>query len=87
MAPCRYRRRAAIAAARSSSSPTVRTSRVALTVTATRDPGNGAYSVDLPTALGGGTYTAQAEQADSAGNVGTSSANTFVVESPYRPHR
>ena len=54
------------------------------TVTATRDPGNGAYSVDLPTALGGGTYTAQAEQADSAGNVGTSSANTFVVESPYR---
>ncbi|HEV8250104.1 MAG TPA: LamG-like jellyroll fold domain-containing protein, partial [Gaiellaceae bacterium] len=53
------------------------------TLSATRDPSTGAYAVDAPTPLVGGTYTAQAEQSDAAGNVGHSSANTFTVASQY----
>ena len=49
----------------------------------TRQPG-GLYSVTASTALGGGTYTAQAEQADAAGNTGVSPATTFIVEVGYR---
>jgi hypothetical protein len=40
----------------------------------------GAYTVDATTPLADGTYTAQAEQGDEAGNTGTSSANTFTVD-------
>ncbi len=46
-------------------------------LTATRG-GGGAYSVNSA-ALGQGTYTARAEQADAAGNTGLSSANTFTI--------
>ena len=38
----------------------------------------GAYAVDATT-LAAGTYTARAEQSDSAGNVGVSAARTFAV--------
>jgi large repetitive protein len=38
------------------------------------------WLVAAPTPLADGTYTAQASQSDSAGNTGTSSANTFVVD-------
>ena len=41
----------------------------------------GAYSVDAA-ALNAGTYTARAEQSDTAGNTGLSSANTFTVQDP-----
>jgi Concanavalin A-like lectin/glucanases superfamily/Bacterial Ig-like domain/Calcineurin-like phosphoesterase len=51
------------------------------TLTATRG-GGGAYMVDATSALALGTYTAQAEQSDGVGNVGTSSANTFTVVAP-----
>src|SRR5207249_11460784 len=37
------------------------------------------YSVDS-TALAEGTYTARASQSDAAGNTGTSTDNTFVVD-------
>jgi len=50
------------------------------TLTATRD-GSGAYST-TGAALADGAYTAQAQQADSAGNTGFSSANTFTVSVP-----
>jgi len=40
----------------------------------------GSYSIETTTTLSEGTYTAQAEQSDSAGNTGRSSANTFVVD-------
>jgi hypothetical protein len=53
------------------------------TLTTSRAADTGAYSVPASSGLTGGTYTAQAEQADAAGNVGTSSANTFTVSSPY----
>src|SRR5206468_844290 len=49
---------------------------------ATRDAGTGAYSVNANPALADGTYTAQAVQTDSAGNSGTSSANTFTINGP-----
>ncbi len=49
------------------------------TLTATRNGITGAYSVDSA-ALAEGTYTAQASQSDTAGNTGSSSANTFVVD-------
>ncbi len=48
-------------------------------MTATRNGITGAYSVDSA-ALAEGTYTAQASQSDTAGNTGSSSANTFVVD-------
>ncbi len=47
------------------------------TLSATR-AGGGAYSVTATT-LANGVYTAQAEQADTAGNVGRSGAATFTV--------
>ncbi|MDQ4048097.1 MAG: DNRLRE domain-containing protein, partial [Actinomycetota bacterium] len=49
------------------------------TLSATRS--GGAWSVDASSALEHGTYTAQAEQSDAAGNTGQSSANTFTVQS------
>ena len=42
----------------------------------------GSWSAPASSALADGTYTAQAEQSDSAGNTGKSSANTFTVEAP-----
>jgi hypothetical protein len=39
----------------------------------------GSWSVSASTALTNGTYTAQAHQLDTAGNAGTSAANTFTV--------
>jgi acid phosphatase type 7 len=50
------------------------------TMTTTRAP-VGAWNVSAPTALGAGTYTVQAEQQDTAGNIGRSSANTFTIGS------
>ncbi len=41
---------------------------------------SGAWSVTPTTALGDGQYTAQASQRDAAGNTGTSTANTFTVD-------
>jgi acid phosphatase type 7 len=54
---------------------------VVQTLTTTRGSG-GAYSVDASPELALGTYTAQAEQGDAAGNTGLSSANTFTVAPP-----
>ena len=48
----------------------------------TRDGVTGAYTVNANPALPEGTYTAQAVQADGAGNSGTSTANTFTVNGP-----
>ncbi|HYX88851.1 MAG TPA: Ig-like domain-containing protein, partial [Gaiellaceae bacterium] len=39
----------------------------------------GSYAVNASPGLAGGTYTAQAEQTDAAGNVGRSAANTFTI--------
>jgi subtilisin-like proprotein convertase family protein len=44
----------------------------------------GAWSVE-PSALADGTYTARAEQADSAGNVGSSAPVRFAVDAPEPP--
>jgi hypothetical protein len=55
----------------------------AQTLTTTRDAGSGAYAVDAA-ALDAATYTARAEQADSAGNVGKSAPTTFTIPSDYR---
>ncbi len=49
------------------------------TLTATRLSTNG-YAVRASPALSDGVYTAQATQTDAAGNTGTSSANTFTVD-------
>jgi hypothetical protein len=49
------------------------------TLSATSGPG-GSYSVSASSALADGTYTARAEQSDSAGNTGLSTANTFTVD-------
>lgn len=46
----------------------------------TRNPSSGAWSVSGSPALADGTYTAQAEQSDLAGNVGRSPARTFDVD-------
>jgi hypothetical protein len=51
------------------------------TLTTTRG-GGGAYSVKASTALLPAVYTARSEQADSVGNIGLSSANTFTVTDP-----
>ena len=40
----------------------------------------GSWSVSASPALAEGTYTARAQQSDAAGNVGTSAANTFIVD-------
>jgi hypothetical protein len=49
------------------------------TLSAPRDGTTGAYSVLAAPALANGTYTAQAEQTDGAGNTGLSTATTFTV--------
>ena len=49
------------------------------TLTATRGP-NGAYSVEASAPLADGLYTGQAQQTDDAGNTGSSSANSFSVD-------
>ena len=52
---------------------------------ATREA-DGAYTVDASAPLAFGTYTVRASQSDGAGNVGTSSANTFtIVDGPAPP--
>jgi hypothetical protein len=51
------------------------------TLTATVGAG-GDYAVAASFPLSPGTYTAQAQQSDSAGNTGSSSANTFTVGDP-----
>ena len=51
----------------------------ARTLTATAS--GGSWSVALGSGLADGTYTAQAEQSDSAGNTGKSAARTFTVDS------
>ena len=48
--------------------------------TLTAVPTGSNWSVDASSALSDGTYTAQAEQADSAGNVGRSSPSTFRID-------
>ena len=48
----------------------------------TRTPNAGAWSLTLSTPLPYGTYTAQATQADSAGNLGRSTASTFTIAPP-----
>ena len=48
--------------------------------TLTANVSSGSYQVGASAALTDGTYTAQAQQKDSAGNTGTSSANTFTVD-------
>jgi hypothetical protein len=48
---------------------------------------NGAYAVIASSPLALGTYTARAEQADAAGNLGTSSANTFTIVSSPASYR
>ena len=45
-----------------------------------RTTANGKWSVAASASLAQGTYTAQAQQSDAAGNVGFSSANTFTVD-------
>ena len=50
------------------------------TLTATRS--GATWSVGASPALAPGTYTVQAEQADSVGNVGRSAAHTFAVPAP-----
>ena len=53
--------------------------------TLTTSQASGSWSVTAVSPLSAGTYTAQAEQADSAGNVGGSSANTFTVTTSSPP--
>src|SRR5262249_2620274 len=56
------------------------------TLTTTRDGSTGNYSIDA-NALAPGTYTARAEQSDSAANVGYSTATTFTITAPDVPAR
>jgi hypothetical protein len=51
----------------------------AVVQTLTPNRGGGSWSTTATT-LADGTYTAQATQSDAAGNVGTSTANTFTVD-------
>ncbi|MFM2184204.1 MAG: hypothetical protein RJB61_2498, partial [Actinomycetota bacterium] len=53
---------------------------VADTLTATRNPSTGVYSVSPSANLPAGRYTARASQGDAAGNTGFSSSITFVVD-------
>ena len=48
------------------------------TLTTTRS--GGSWSVSASTALGDGTYTAQAEQSDAGGNIGFSTPRSFTVD-------
>ena len=79
---------AAGTAPRDSSSITVRVysgslpSGTPLQILTTTAQGGGAYSVIASSALQAGTYTARAEQNDSVGNTGLSSANTFSITAP-----
>src|SRR6266536_841206 len=50
-------------------------------MTGTAGPG-GDYAVTATSPLTGGTYTAQTQQVDAAGNTGSSAANTFTVGDP-----
>jgi hypothetical protein len=54
------------------------------TLTTTKDAA-GAWAIDATPALGNGTYTARAEQSDTAGNVGLSASKTFTVVQPPPP--
>jgi hypothetical protein len=54
------------------------------TARATADE-NGAWAVDVSSLLPPGTYTARAEQSDSAGNIGFSEPATFTVVEPPPP--
>jgi hypothetical protein len=54
------------------------------TLSASRQADN-SYSVAAAPALAAGTYTAQAQQSDAAGNTGFSSANTFTVDTSPPP--
>jgi hypothetical protein len=54
------------------------------TARATADE-NGAWAVDVSSLLASGTYTARAEQSDSAGNIGFSEPATFTVVEPPPP--
>ena len=50
-----------------------------LSLHTTRDPSTGAYAVTPPSALAAGTYSAQATQADAAGNTATTQPVTFTI--------
>jgi hypothetical protein len=52
------------------------------TVFATRGATGGAFTVTASAPLNPGTYTARAQQTDSLGNAGSSTANTFTVGDP-----
>jgi peptidoglycan/xylan/chitin deacetylase (PgdA/CDA1 family) len=54
------------------------------TLSATRQA-DSSYAVNASGPLGNGTYTAQAEQRDAAGNTGLSSANTFTIADTDAP--
>jgi Concanavalin A-like lectin/glucanases superfamily/Calcineurin-like phosphoesterase len=54
------------------------------TLSAPRQP-DGSYLVGASSSLGNGTYTAQAQQADAAGNLGLSLANIFRVAVATQP--
>jgi hypothetical protein len=55
-----------------------------LALSATRNSG-GAFSVESPTALTDGLYTVRAQQADAAGNLGSSATRTFTVATSTPP--
>jgi hypothetical protein len=57
----------------------------AVSLTATRDPLNGAFSVDAPTALADGLYTVRVEQTDAAGLTGRSAGQTFTIDAHAPP--
>ena len=50
-----------------------------LSLDTTRDPSTGAYAVTPPSALAAGIYSAQATQADAAGNTATTEPVTFTI--------
>src|SRR4051812_17730950 len=50
-----------------------------LSLHTTRDPPTGAYTVTPPSALAAGTYSAQATQADAAGNTAMTQPVTFTI--------
>jgi hypothetical protein len=58
-----------------------------VSLTTTRDASTGAYAVTPPSALPPGTYTAEATQADAAGNSATTQPVTFTIagDSPSSP--
>src|SRR3954471_4729607 len=56
-----------------------------VTAPAGRDPSTGAFSVETPTALVDGVYTARSQQGDAAGNSGVSAPRTFTVSTNPAP--